>query len=264
MKQKIIDFHTHVFPENIAQKATDFVGDYYGIPMESVGTAPELLNTSRDLDIRGYVIHSSATKPNQVENINNFIAEYTKSNSLFIGFGTVHKDFENSVFEIERMKKLGLKGIKLHPDFQVFDIDDPKMFKIYECASDLKIPVLFHVGDENSDASSPVRLSRVLELFPDMVVISAHMGGYRSWEAAADYLLGKNLYFDTSSTMIALPYPKVRSMIYKHGVDKILFGSDFPLQTTPTAFQDIINLNLPYEDMNMILYQNAANLLGIE
>ena len=162
------------------------------------------------------------------------------------------------------MKSLGLKGIKLHPDFQGFDIDDPKMYKIYECASGLKVPVLFHVGDENSSASSPVRLSRVLELFPDMIVISAHMGGYSQWEAAANYLSGKNLYFDTSSTMIALPYPKVRNMIYKHGVDKVLFGSDFPLQTTPTAVQDIINLNLPPEDMNKILYQNAATLLGIE
>lgn len=263
MSQKIIDFHTHVFPEDIAQKATDAVGNYYGIPMQSVGTATKLLSESGELNMQGYVIHSSATKPAQVENINTFIAEYVKANPLIIGFGTIHKDYENAIGEIDRMKALGLKGIKLHPDFQNFNIDDPNMYAIYEYASDLKIPVLFHVGDNNSNASSPERLSRVLEQFPRLIVIAAHMGGYSRWDSAMDCLYGKNLYFDTSSTMIVLPYPKVRNMIYKHGVDKILFGSDFPLQTTPTAAEDIYKLNLPPEHMDMIFYQNASNLLGI-
>ncbi len=262
--QKIIDFHCHIFPEKIASKATGFVGEYYGLDMHGGGIAESLITHMGNLDIRGFLIHSSATKASQVESVNDFIAGYVKKEKLYIGFGTIHKDFENIEGEMKRIKELGLKGIKLHPDFQDFKIDQPEMDRIYQCASELGLPVLMHVGDKNTDNSKPHRLANVLDNFPKLTVIAAHMGGYSDWDEALKYLYGRDVYFDTSSTMHAVRYEKVREMIYMHDVNKILFGSDFPIQWTSEALEDIYRLNLPDEDRNKILYVNAARLLDID
>ncbi len=261
--QKIIDFHCHIFPEKIASKATGFVGEYYGLDMHGGGIAETLIDRAKKLNMQGFLIHSSATKPAQVENVNDFIAEYARKEKLYIGFGTIHKDFENIEEELARVKSLGLKGIKLHPDFQNFKIDQPEMDRIYQCASDLELPILMHVGDKKTDNSKPHRLANVLNNFPKLTVIAAHMGGYSEWDAAMECLYGKDVYFDTSSTMLFVKYEKVREMIYMHGVDRILFGSDFPIQWTSEALEDIYRLKLPDEDRNKILYENAARLLKL-
>lgn len=260
--QKIIDFHAHVFPQPIAQKATDNVGSYYGLRMQAVGMAEQLLARAAGLNMLGFVVHSSATKAAQVEKVNDFIAGLVRENPVFIGFGTIHKDYENPEREIQRCMTLGLRGLKLHPDFQHFELDQKEMFPIYQIASDLGLPILFHVGDKNTDASSPTRVRRVLDLFPRLKVIAAHMGGYSAWDEAMECLYGRNVYFDTSSTMIVLPHKKVREMIYRHGIEKILFGSDFPIQTTPAAAMDIEQLGLPSADKDLVYHQNAERLLS--
>ncbi len=262
-KQKIIDFHCHVFPEKIAAKATEFVGSYYGLDMHGGGIAETLISRSTGLDMRGFVIHSSATKATQVEKVNDFIGEYAKAEKLYIGFGTIHKDFENIENELKRVKAMGLKGLKLHPDFQNFKIDEPAMDRIYQCAMDIGLPILMHMGDKNTDNSKPARLANVLESFPKLTVIAAHMGGVFDWEEAIKCLYGKDVYFDTSSTMPFVKSEKVYKMIYMHDVNKILFGSDFPIQWTSEALEDIYRLNLSDEDRNKILYENAAKLLGV-
>ncbi len=263
-KQKIIDFHCHVFPEKIAEKATEFVGKYYNLEMHGGGIAETLISTAKDINVKGFLIHSSATKPQQVENVNDFIAEYARKNEIFIGFGTIHKDFPDIEKELKRVKELGLKGLKLHPDFQNFKINQPEMDVIYQCASDLQLPILMHMGDKNTDNSKPRRLVEVLENFPKLTVIAAHMGGHTDWDEAIECLYGRNVYFDTSSTMPFVSYERVREMIYMHDVNKILFGSDFPIQWTYEAAEDIYKLNLSDTDRNKIFYENAAQLLKLE
>lgn len=260
---KIIDFHCHVFPGTVAQKATDNVGRYYGLAMHGNGTAANLVRNAKGINVKSFLVHSSATKAAQVESVNNFIAGYVKNNNMFIGFGSMHKEYEHIEEEMKRMKSIGLSGLKLHPDFQGFVIDEQDMLKIYEIAEYFNMPLLFHVGDENTDASSPKRLSKILDIFPKLRVVAAHMGGYSAWDEAIDCLYGKNLYFDTSSTMHKVPYERMREMIYMHGADKILFGSDYPIQTTPEAYEDILKLRLPDEDMEKILHKNAEKFLGL-
>lgn len=258
---KVIDFHTHIFPDPIAQKATDYVGGYYGLSMEGDGTASMLL-AGAPADISGFVVHSSATKPSQVVSVNSFIAQMVSMHPQFIGFGTLHDDYEDNEGELQRLITLGMKGIKLHPDFQGFDIDDKKMLPIYEMLQD-RLPVLIHVGDEQTDASSPRRLRRVMDMFPRLTIIAAHMGGYSAWDEASEYLYGRQIYFDTSSTTCKVAPSELKRMIYRHGVDKVVFGSDYPCQSTNSALSQICDLGLTSLQLDMVLYKNAINILGI-
>ncbi len=258
----VLDFHTHIFPDAVAQKATDNVGNYYTIQMEGNGTAKDLLQDLQHGDVTHALVFSSATKAHQVENINQFIAENVKKNPQLIGFGTLHQDYEPVEKEVKRIIELGLKGIKLHPDFQHFAIDDPAMFRIYEQIEG-KLPLLIHVGDTKTQYSKPAQLAKVMELFPKLTVIAAHMGGYSEWELAEESLYGKNVYFDTSSSFIGMTTDRMRELIYEHGVDKILFGSDYPHRYPSTDYRMMLECGLKDEEYEKIFWKNGAKLLNL-
>lgn len=259
----IIDFHAHIYPEKIAEKATQAVGAFYGdAPMAWHGKPEELIQSGNKIGVVRYIVHSVATKPEQVESINNFILDACKKYPQFTGFATMHPDFENFEAELERVHKAGLRGIKLHPDFQKFQCDMPKMDAFYDKCAALKMPVLFHAGDCRYDFSGPKRIAHVLEKHPDLTVIAAHFGGYTEWKDAVKYLVGKNVYFDTSSTLWKLPLEDADKMIKAHGVDKFLFGSDFPMWDHEDELSRFNKLNLTEEEREKIFYKNAEKLLS--
>lgn len=259
---RIIDMHTHIYKEKIAAKAAENIGGFYGIKMNGLGTAEDLLQNMRSAKIEKALIHSAATTPKQVCAINDFIFEQCREHSQFIGFGTLHPDMENMENEIQRMLQMGFKGIKLHPDFQQFDIDSPAALKMYDAIAD-RLIILFHTGDKRLSYSSPHKLARVLRLFPQLTVIAAHFGGYSAWEEAASCLHGKRLYLDTSSSLFALNPTQAIEMIRKHGSEKMLFGTDYPMWLANDEFIRFLALPLTEEERENILYNNAANLLGI-
>lgn len=261
---KIFDAHVHVFPDKIAEKATNATGSYYGIPMYTVGTAE---NVKRELEkgkISGCLIHSTATKSAQVESVNDYIASLVKEDSRLVGFGSMHADYEKTDEEICRLKALSLKGIKLHTDFQGFAIDSEGAMKIYEAANREHLPVLFHVGDKKSTLSHPERLCRVAEKFPELTVIAAHLGGYSVWDEAKNLIGHKgNVYLDASSALEFMPAETAREIILRHGTDRVLFGSDFPMHDPEKTASLLLGLGLGDEDYEKIFYKNAQNLLGI-
>ena len=261
-KYKIFDIHTHIFPDKIAQKAVENIGRYYHIDMYENGTVDALLESSRQLGIDHCLVHSSATHVAQVEAINIYIADVVKSHSNLVGFGTLHVGLDDVEAEVERIMALGLKGIKLHPEFQHFVIDEPAMLPVYKGIAG-KLPLLIHMGDQNRDSSSPVRLARVLDKFPDLVVIAAHFGGYMQWEESRKYLLGRNLFMDTSSSLAYLDPATAVEMIRSHGADKFMFGSDYPMWRQRDELDRFLRLDLTEAEREAILYQNAAKLLGV-
>ena len=133
----IIDFHAHIYPEKIATKATQAIGDFYNTSMTYNGSIIELLNSGKKIGVEKYIVHSTATKAEQVESINNFIIGEVQAHPEFIGFGTIHPDYKNFENELDRIYKANLKGIKIHPDFQKFLIDDEKAYKIKATASSM-------------------------------------------------------------------------------------------------------------------------------
>ena len=259
----IIDFHAHIYPEKIAEKASRVIGEFYDLPMCYNGSVQRLLESGSQINVTKYIVHSTATKPEQVESINNFIIEETKRHSEFIGFGTIHPDYEDYENELSRITKAGLKGIKLHADFQKFQMDDEKMDKIYDAAGKQGLVVLAHAGDYRFDFSSPKRIASVIEKHPDLKFVAAHFGGYTEWDKSEEFLVGKNVFFDTSSTLFKLPIEKAMQMIEKHGVEKFLFGTDYPMWNHKEELERFSKLPLSEEEKQMILYKNASNLLDL-
>ena len=263
MIEKIIDFHAHIYPEKIAEKATKTIGAFYDAPMAYTGLTQELLESGRKIGVEKYIVHSTATKPEQVESINNFVISEITKKSSFIGFGTIHPDYENPQKELERIKKAGLKGIKLHPDFQKFAINTSKMDPIYEILSELQMPVLVHAGDKRFAFSNPKLIAHVLDKHPQLLFVGAHFGGYTEWDDAMNYLVGRKIWFDTSSTLWKLPVDFANTMIEKHGCEYFLFGSDFPMWDHSDELQRFNKLALSQEQRRKILYENAVKLLNL-
>lgn len=253
--------HAHIFPEKVAAKAVAATGNYYGIQMTRSGTVDDLLDSGRRIGVNKYIVHSSATIFRQVQPINDFVCSVQSSHPELIGFATLHPGLADVRGEVDRIISIGLKGVKLHPDFQNFNIDDEDMMPIYE-AIEGRLPVLIHMGDVNSNASSPLRLARILDKFPGLVVIAAHFGGYQMWNLSTEHLIGKRLYMDTSSSLAFISPAKAVDMIRKHGVDKMLFGSDYPMWDHKEEFERFLRLELTEEERRAILFNNTERLLS--
>ena len=260
---EIIDAHAHIFPEKISQKATDAIGDFYDLPMYCEGISKKLLDESFKAGISKYLVCSTATTPHQVRSINDFIAKECGKHPEFWGLGTLHPLMENLEDEVARIENLGLHGIKIHPDFQKFDIDCKEAFKIYS-AIEGKLPILIHMGDERHEYSSPAKLARVLKNFPHLNVIAAHFGGYRRWRDAEEYLRHPNLKIDTSSSLAIIPAEYARKLIYHYGVENVFFGTDFPMWEPLAELDRFFALKLSFDENQKILVGNFKDFFGIE
>lgn len=259
--RKIIDFHAHIFNPKIAHLAIANLEKHYEMPWECLGTFTDMRDQMEKSGFYKAVIFSTPTKPTQVVINNDFL--FDLRDERFIVFGSVHPDYEDVKGEIQRVKNHGLKGFKFHPDFQQFNIDDDKALHMYEQIGK-EYPIVLHVGDKNLDYSNPIRLSRVLDIFPEHKFVAAHMGGYSMWDNEVSSLVGRNVWFDTSSTMWEVSPQKMADMIYAHGADKVLFGTDYPAISLKKEAEKIDSLQLTEEDKEKIFYKNAAMLLGLE
>lgn len=259
--QNILDFHTHAYPEKVASKSVDFLNNYYNVDCQGDGTIDDLIKSANEAQISYLLVHAVATKASQVENVNTWIAEHTSKN--IFGFGTIHPDYEDIPKELERIKSLGLLGLKLHPDFQGYYVNDSSMDIVYSTIEG-KMPVLIHTGDANVEYSSPKRLANVLDRYPKLTVIAAHLGGYSQWDEAERYIIGRDCYIDTSSSLWAISNERAVNIIRRHGVDKVLFGTDYPLVRQKDELKRFMELDLTEEEKRKILFENAKKLLKLD
>ena len=258
---EIIDFHAHIYPQKIAEKAVKAVGDFYTIKMDTDGTPDALLRECKKAGVSRCLVQSVATGAAQVEKINDFIAEQCRLHPEFIGFGTMHAVFEDPEKEISRMISMGLRGIKIHPDTQAFDMDDPRIMRVYELAEG-RLPVLLHCGDYRYDYSHPRRLQNVVDTFPKLTVIGAHFGGWSLWDLAMEYLLDRGCYLDCSSSLMYLGKVRSKEIIRAYGADRILFGTDFPMWTHTEELKRVAELGLTETETEKILSKNAKRILS--
>ena len=258
----IIDAHAHIFPDKIAEKAVAGIGGFYGMKIRYDGTLGTLLNEGAAAGVDRFLVQSVATVPEQVTAINDFIAKSVGNYpDKLIGFGAMHPDFADIAGETERIISLGLKGIKLHSDFQRFNIDDERAFPIYEAAEG-RLPILFHIGDNRYDFSSPERLMRVVRRFPNLTVIGAHFAGWSMWDKGAELFAGSGIYADCSSSLYAMSPEHAAELIRKIGVDRVMWGTDYPMWSAAEELERFDKLPLTDEERGMILGENAMRLIG--
>lgn len=261
---RIIDFHTHVYPDSIASKATQNVRDFYdGIGEDGVdGRVATLLDRADQAGITECVILPVATKPERTRHINEFIIAQASVQPRLYGFGTVHAAMDGLMEEVDFIQKSGLHGIKIHPDYQTFAIDDPRMFPVYEQIQGV-LPIVFHMGDLRYDHSHPARLRHVLDLFPRLQAVAAHFGGYQMREIAREELTDTDCLFDTSSSLMFMEPGEAEEIIRHYGAERFLFGTDYPMWDPVAEVERFFRLALTDDEKEQIAWNTAAQLLRV-
>lgn len=266
MQYTIYDSHAHIYPQKIAIKATNSVGNFYSAGMSGDGTAETLLAFGKEAGISKFVVHSVATAPHQVSSINRFILSSCQEHPEFIAFMTLHQDMSEQEIadEVDFCIKNGFKGVKLHPDFQHFAINSPEGQKMYNVIGD-RLPILFHTGDKRYNYSSPYYLAEMAKKYPKMRFIGAHFGGYSCWEQVVDAYKGcDNVWYDTSSTTGFFPDKEyLTGLIHKLGSEKFFFGCDYPMWNASEEINRFMGLKLTEKEREAIFSGNLKEFLNI-
>lgn len=261
---RVIDAHCHIYPPRIAAAAVHGTDTFYDLHSVYDGTTADLLTRGAAAGVDRFIVQSVATTPHQVQSINEFIAaEVAASDGRFIGLGTLHPDSRDMAGDIVHLRELGLRGVKLHPDIQEFKIDDYRCLKIYELCEREGLPILLHTGDSRFDYSNPNRLLPVMQIYTELTVVGAHLGGWSVWDEAVEKLVDlPNLYVDTCSCSAFMDRQKMRDIILAYGTDRVLFGTDYPMWPMEEEINHILSLRLSEEDTRKILADNAEKLFG--
>ena len=263
----LIDFHTHCFPEKIAPRAIEKLAHASGgFTPYTDGTVDSLRERMRQSGVDISVVLNIATNAHQQKSVNDFAASINNKKDIF-AFGSVFPFSEDAEAELERIKELGLLGVKLHPDYQGFKIDDERLFPLYKKIASLGLITVFHAGLDYGFpppyGAMPAATAKALDCFEGAPVIAAHWGGINCGEEVLKHLCGREIYFDCSFGYSMMPRYFAEKIIETHGADKMLFGTDSPWHTAEMELRLLQNLELPQEDMDKITHLNAKKLLGI-
>jgi len=262
---KIIDFHTHIFPDSLAERAIATLRAHAPESRAFTnGTLDGLRKSMQQSGIAASVLLPIATKPSQVATINK------SCKALFaedmVPFGTLHPDLEDFPAEITYLVSINVRGIKLHPEYQDFYISDKRHYPMYDALSDAGLVVVFHAGKDpgpfSCDHALPGAFAKLVREFPRLKIVASHMGGWKLWNDVEDQLLGLSLFFDCSAVKEFMTREEFVHMSRRHGTERILFGTDSPWFEQASYVSWIQSLDLTDNEKEQIFYKNAEALLG--
>lgn len=262
----IIDFHTHAFPDPLAQRAIKVLCDNLTVDIKPVrdGTISSLIQLMDQWGFDKSVIAPIVTKSSQTKSLNEWAAQV--NSDRIISFGSIFPHGYNYKQDIDFVCSLGLKGIKLHAEYQNFVLDSPEMMNIYDYALSKGLIILHHAGVDHGMPppykSSPEQFANVVDTMKGGIIVAAHLGGHAQWQDVYDKLCGKNIYMDTSMGFDYYGQEMFKKIVEKHGADKILFGSDSPWSN---AHSDLMGIRqcLTAQQLELIQGKNAQRILGI-
>lgn len=262
---KIYDVHVHIFPEKIAMKAAESIGDFYdGIPMHGNGTVDAALAMLDAAGVTAFAAHSVAMTPHNVERINEFILSAQKRvPNRIVPFAAIHPRVDDVQATVDDIVSQGFKGIKIHPDMQRFAVDDPAVAPMMEAIAGSGLPLLIHSGDYRYDFDGPQRLLNLHRNFPKLKMICAHFGGWGEWDRAVELLPGNGLMIDCSSSLYQWPAERAVEAVRRFGVENVLFGSDYPMWDPAEEVERFMRLKLGDGEREDILWNNAARMFDL-
>lgn len=259
----IIDSHCHVWPDAIAPKVLS--GKIAGLDPMGDGTLAGLLAKMDEAGIDYGCCLGVATVAKNLENTNEFIGSVDRSR--FIPFGTIHPD--RSLEENMRsIRDNGIVGVKLHPNFQGIDLADPRVVEICAALADDGIVVITHAGEGSDEAAtergSPQKVVALAEAVPNLTLMACHYGAYHQLDIAEDIVVGSRVILETSwpPTMAILEPERIRALIERHGADRVVYGSDWPMADPVAEIAGIRALGLSPQDEAAVLGGNLARILG--
>lgn len=267
----IIDFHTHIFPEKIAEKTISLLSQKGGIPPFSDGTKAGLVEKMERADADVAVTLPVLTSPTQFDSVNRFAMEinqsFANSKRRLISFAGIHPDCDGLDEKMKQIKESGFLGVKIHPDYQQTMIDDEKYVRIMECAKEYDLIVVTHAGVDGAYPDTvhcpPSRALNLIRKVPHSKLVLAHLGANEMAEEVIDTLCGEDVYFDTAYVLRFTPAPVFRRILDKHGADRILFATDSPWSDIAGDVNILRSFGLEQKNEEKILCENARALLGI-
>lgn len=264
----VIDFHTHTFPDQIAKASIDSLSKCSGITPHTDGTAKGLVRSMEEDGIDLSVILPVVTKPAQFETVNKVAAAVCEKSGSLLSFGGIHPDCPDIRQKIREIRKLGLKGIKIHPAYQKVYMDDIRYLRILEAATEEDLVIVVHAGVDIG-LPEPVyaaveRIDRaVREVKPEKFVL-AHLGGWKEWDAVEEMPVREGVYFDTAFLEDYICDEQLLRIIRRQGAERILFGTDCPWSGQRESVERLKRLPLSEEEKRLIFSENAKKLLGLE
>jgi len=283
LERKIIDFHTHAFPDKIAGKTIELLSKKGGIPAHTDGTAEGLRNRLAEAGISLGVVLPVVTRPEQFESITRFAEQINEQQhrrysgnvvgascdetAELLSFGGIHPDTPDYKKELKQLSNLGFRGIKLHPDYQGVYFDDLRYLRIIEYATELGLIVITHAGIDlgfpGQVRCTPERARNVLrEVNPEKLVL-AHCGGWGLWEEVIENLAGEQVYMDTAYSMGHISEELFVKLCRTHGVEKMLFATDCPWGNPKRDLATFLSMPFDAGEQELILHKNAEKLLGL-
>ncbi len=262
----IIDSHVHVYPDELALKTYQKLSEVGGNVEDSViGNLKALNEMMSRLNINKVIVQHIATKPESVDDVMDFALSI--KNDKILAFAPLHPFEENIFSRIGAVKKQGFLGIKLHPYFQRFGMDDRALYPFFEAAESAELPVLIHAGKDHMyydiNASDPEDIAKVQKDFPSLKIIAAHMGGMLMSSEAQKHIIGSRIYIDTALSYKLIPKRVFSQMIKDHDPDRILFASDFPWSDPQKEINNIKSLDISDDLKQKIFCKNAVKLYDI-
>jgi len=262
----LIDFHTHCFPDKIASKAIDKLSYASGGLLPNTdGSVSGLKESMQSNKVDVAVVLNIATNASQQQNVNDFAAKINSMEGI-VSFGSVYPWADDALEELERIKSLGLEGVKLHPDYQNFSVDDERLKPLYKKISSLGLITIFHAGFDYGFpppyGATPQKMAKALSWF-DSPVVAAHWGGLNCNEDVLKYLASTDVYIDTSFGYGSMPKYYAKKILEAFGCNRVLFGTDTPWHSVEMELRLLDTLELSDDDMDKITSKNACKLLNI-
>lgn len=262
----IIDFHTHIYPDNIAHSTVKAVCERSNIKAYTDGTLKDLKASMKRAGIDISVVATVPTKPDQVASIKKWLLKIRQPGIEVLA--PIHPDNPFNSNDIKKLKQEGFKGFKLHPDYQNFYVDDPKILPLYEKIAQENMFILFHAGLDrglpNPIHGTPKRFANVHKTIPELCMVIAHLGGECVYDETLEYLIGQDIYMDTSFVLQKMPLALIEQIFKEHPTDRIIFASDSPWTDQREELQYLLQLPfLSHSDKEKICFYNAARLLGL-
>lgn len=263
--KRVIDFHTHAFPEKIVERAIQTLEQNSGEKAFHDGRVRSLLASMDRAGIAVAVIANIATKPDQFESILGW-SRAIRSDKI-LPFLSVHPNDAAACEHVRIIKAEGFQGVKLHPYYQGFALDEERLFPIYEEIAKQGLILLSHTGFDaafpRERICDPAKIKVVTERFPELVFVASHCGAWHDWDEVEKHLVGTRVYMELSFSVQALPEARVRAMLRAHPSEFVLFGTDSPWTDQKETVEGITRLALPEALEEAILFNNAARLLGV-
>jgi hypothetical protein len=259
-----IDFHAHAFPDALAATTIPALEKKGDVRAALDGTLRSLLASMDEADVDRSVVCSIATRPKQFRSILDWSGSIRSER--IIPFPSFHPESPTALEEIAEISRAGFKGIKLHPYYQQFFLDEPRLQPFFARIAELGLIVVMHTGFDigfpRELRADPLKIAALVRRFPGLRLIATHLGAWQQWEEVHAELAGSDVYFDIAFSLEYLTPEMARRIILDHAPDRVLFGSDSPWAAQADTMRLLKDLDLDRELEEKILWKNAAQLLG--